>query len=287
MEDTLHRFVFENAPVRGEIVHLDETWRAAAERHPYPAPLLALLGELMAAAALLAPTLKFRGSVILQMQGNGPVRLAVAECTSDHTLRAAAKWDGELGEGLRALAGDGRFAITLAREDGGQSYQGVVSLDADSVAAAIERYMRDSEQLDTRLWIACGADRVAGMLLQRLPSSTEADAEDWSRISQLAATITPAELAGLAPHTVIRRLFHEEDVRLFGSQRLQFRCSCSRERVAAMLKMLGQDEVHSIIEERGAVDVSCEFCNSAYRFDAAQALAVFATADPGGAAARH
>lgn len=277
MDDTLHRFLFEQAPIRGEIVHLDATLRAVLERHEYPAPVRRLLGELMAAGALLAATLKFDGAVILQIQGDGPVRLAVAECTSTNTLRATAKWVGEPPCGdLRALAGNGRFAITLASENGGQHYQGVVDLDPGGVAAALERYLRDSEQLESRLWLASAGSRVAGMLLQKLPAATDHDAEDWSRITQLAATLTPGELMTLAPHVVVRRLFHEEDVRLFGAQALAFRCSCSPDRVAAMLRMLGRGEVDSILVERGAVDVHCEFCNRGYRFDRAEAERVFA-----------
>src|ERR1700693_4927236 len=163
--DTLQRFLFEGAPIRGEVAHLDATWRAVLERHEYPPVLRKVLGELMAAGALLAATLKFDGSIILQLQGNGPVKLIVVECTSEQTLRATAKWDGELEDDaqLGTLLDDGRFVITLVPRDGGQSYQGVVAIDPAGVAASLEHYMQTSEQLDTRLWLAAGEERAAGL----------------------------------------------------------------------------------------------------------------------------
>jgi molecular chaperone Hsp33 len=279
MSDTLQRFVFEHAPIHGEIARLDATWRAVLERRDYPPPLRALLGELMAAAAMLAATLKFDGALILQMQGGGPVRLLVVECTSERTLRATAKWDGELAAGSpRELLGDGRFAITLAADGGGQSYQGVVELHGDGVAASIEHYMRHSQQIETRLWLAADDTRAAGLLLQKLPGRAEADADDWRRAGHLASTLTRDELLHLPARALLHRLYHEEDVRVFEAQPLSFRCSCSRERVAAMLRMLGLDEVRAILRERGAVEVNCEFCNRGYRFDRVDAEQVFAAA---------
>src|SRR3954463_8901173 len=179
--DTLQRFLFEHAPIRGEVAHLDATWRAVVERHEYPPALRTILGELMAAGALLAATLKFEGSIILQLQGNGRVKLMVVECTSEQTLRATAKWDGELPEsaGLDELLGEVRFAITLVPGEGKQSYQGVVAIDPAGVAASLEHYMQTSEQLETRLWLAAGDDCAAGLLLQKLPAQQEPDADSW------------------------------------------------------------------------------------------------------------
>ena len=172
MKDTLQRFLFEHAPIRGEVAHLDATWRAVVERHEYPPALRTILGELMAAGALLAATLKFEGSMILQLQGNGRVKLIVVECTSEQTLRATAKWSGEISdeETLADLLGPGRFVITLAPGEGKQSYQGVVEIDPAGVAASLEHYMQHSEQLDTRLWLAADDDHAAGLLLQKLPA---------------------------------------------------------------------------------------------------------------------
>jgi molecular chaperone Hsp33 len=277
MTDSLQRFIFDAAPVRGEIVHLDSTWRAVLERHDYPAPLRAVLGELMAAAALLSGTLKFDGSLILQIQGSGAVKLIVVECTSDQTMRATAKWDSELLEGtFRELVGSGRFVITIAPSDGKQSYQGIVELTGESVSQVLEHYMSTSEQLETRLWLTVGSEQAAGMLLQRVPGPTSDDPDAWDRAVTLSDTVTEGELLSLPAPQIIRRLFHEEDVRLFESRVVSFRCSCSRERVIDMLRMLGHQEVRSIIAERGEVEVKCEFCNKHYGFDPVDAEQLFA-----------
>jgi molecular chaperone Hsp33 len=279
MTDSLQRFIFEHAPIRGEMVQLAATWQAVTERHDYPAPLRQVLGELMAAGALLSATLKFNGTLILQLHGNGPVKLIVVECSSDHAMRATAKWDGDIPDGnLRALLGTGRFAISLVPESGQQSYQGVVDLDADSIATALEHYMAASEQIETRLWLACDDTRAAGLLLQKLPDRESADADAWPRAGHLAATVKSGELLGLEPQHLLRRLFHEEDLRIFEPRPVYFRCSCSRERVVGMLRMLGRDEVRSVVAERGEVEVHCEFCNRRYAFDAVDSEEVFAAA---------
>jgi molecular chaperone Hsp33 len=274
--DSLQRFVFEGAPVRGEIVHLDATWRAVLERHEYPLALRTVLGELMAAAALLSSTIKFTGSLIMQVQGSGPVKLLVVECTSDQTMRATAKWDEPLeGTDFRDLVGSGRFVMTIAPEDARQTYQGVVTLEGTDVSGALEHYMATSEQLDTRLWLAADGEHAAGMMLQRLPGSNEADPDTWNRAIQLTHTVTSHELLKLPAREIIHRLYHEEDIRLFEPRVMSFRCSCSRERVVNMLRLLGREEVMSILHEREAVEVNCEFCNRHYRFDAVDAEQIF------------
>lgn len=284
MSDTLQRFVFEHAPIRGELVQLAATWQAVTERHTYPAPLRKILGELMAAGALLAATLKFEGTLILQLHGSGPVKLIVVECAAGHAMRATAKWDGDLPEAntpegnLRALLGSGRFVINLMPESGQQGYQGVVDLNADSIAAALEHYMSASEQIDTRLWLASDDTRAAGLLIQKLPERDSADADAWPRAEHLAATVQAQELLTLTPHALLHRLFHEEDLRVFEPRPVFFRCSCSRERVTGMLRMLGIDEVRSVIAERGEVEVHCEFCNRRYAFDAVDSEEIFAAA---------
>jgi molecular chaperone Hsp33 len=277
MKDSLRRFVFDHVPVRGELVHLDATWQAVLERHDYPQPLRNTLGELMAAAALLAATLKFDGSIILQLHGSGPVTLIVVECTSEQTLRATAKWDGALdGTDLPSLLGSGRFVITLSPTGGTQTYQGIVDLEGRTVAACLEHYMSRSEQLETRLWLAADSTRAAGMLLQQLPAQAEHDPDAWSRVGHIGNTLTADELLNLAPETLLHRLYHEDDLRLFEARPVSFRCSCTSQRVVAMLRMLGRDEVRSIVEERNTVEVTCEFCNKRYSFDAVDAEQVFA-----------
>lgn len=277
--DTLQRFVFEHAPVRGEIVRLDATWRAVLERRNYPPVLRDLLGEMMAAAALLSATIKFNGSMTMQLQGNGPVSLLVVECTSDRTLRALAHGDQDIQPApLAQLLGDGKLVITIDPNNGKQRYQGIVSLEGNSIAEVLQHYLIHSEQLDTRLWLAADDQQAAGMLLQRLPTGVDEDA--WPRAVHLGATITQSELLGLSASEIIHRLYHEEDIRLFDGEPLSFRCSCSRERVTAVLRMLGREEVQSILREQNSVQVDCEFCGKHYALDPIDAEIIFA--DPHG-----
>jgi molecular chaperone Hsp33 len=281
--DSLQRFLFDQSHVRGELVHLDTAWCAVLERHDYPPVLRTVLGELMAAATLLAAMLKLNGSLILQIQGQGPVSLLVVECDGELNVRATAKWEGEL-EGLSfaQMVGDGRFVITLDPRDSGQTYQSIVALDSDSVAGVLQDYMQRSEQLETRLWLAANDQGAAGLLLQKMPhqgglgATVEQDDDMWQRVKMLTDTVTHGELLGLSAEELLHRLYNEEDVRLFDSKRVEFRCSCSRDKVGRMLKMLGPDEVHAVLAEQGAVEVNCEFCNQQYRFDAVDAEQVFA-----------
>lgn len=277
--DSLQRFMFEHAAVRGEIVHLDATWKAVLDRRDYPLALRTVLGELMAAAALLSATLKFSGSLIMQIQGGGPVRLLVVECGADLTMRAMAHWDGDLAEGeaLPELVGEGRFVITIDPKKGRQTYQGIVDLEGGSVAAVLENYMQRSEQLDTRIWLAADSHGAAGLLLQKMPDSPEADTDAWNRAVHLGATVKPRELLDLPAREIIHRLYHEEDIRLFDSTPVHFGCTCSRERVANTLRMLGYDEVRSLLEETGYIEADCEFCNQHYVFDAVDTEQVFAS----------
>ncbi len=275
--DTLTRFMFEHAEVRGESVRLDATWRAVLARHHYPEPVRNLLGEMMAACALLAATLKFEGALIMQMQGSGPVTLLVVECDSEFHLRATAKWRDDLAdEDVRALLGDGKFVITIDPKTGGQAYQSIVALEGATVSEVLGHYMLRSEQLETRLWLAADGHQACGLLLQRLPEKTSDDEDAWNRALNLAGTLTPDELLSLPAREVLHRLFHEEDLRLFDPQPVSFRCTCSRDRVTAMLRMLGLDEVRSILSEQGRIDVDCEFCNQHYSFDPVDAEQIFA-----------
>jgi len=276
--DSLHRFLFEHAPLRGEIVRLDNVWQSVIERHNYPAVLRDLMGELCAAAVLLAATLKLKGAMVLQIHGKGAVKLLVVECSGDLELRATAKWEGDLSHGtLQDLVGDGRFVITLDPKDGNQAYQGIVALEGDSIAEILQNYMTRSEQLETRLWLAADGKRAAGMLLQKLPEREASRDEDaWGRATQLADTLKPEELLQLPAGELVHRLYHEEDIRLFDAQPVVFRCTCSRENVAQMLRMLGRAEVDAILAERDNIEVHCEFCNERYVFDRVDADAVLA-----------
>lgn len=276
--DTLTRFLFEHAAIRGELVHLDATWQTVLEHHDYPAVLRQAMGELMAAAALLAATLKLKGSLVLQIQGKGPITLLVVECTGELTMRATAKWTGTLPDGgLAQLIGEGRFVITLDTKDGKQPYQGIVPLEGGSVAEILQNYMTRSEQLETRLILAATDQQAAGLLLQKLPQKAGQDEEAWTRIGHLADTLKSSELLDLPAQDILRRLFHEEDLRLFEPQAVSFSCNCSRENVANMMRMLGRTEVDSVIAERGSLEAHCEFCNQRYVFDAVDVEQVFST----------
>jgi molecular chaperone Hsp33 len=273
--DSLQPFVFEHGGVRGGIVHLGATWGAVLERRTYPAPLRDVLGELMAAAALLASNLKFEGSMIMQLQGSGPVTLLVVECTGDLYLRAMAKWEGETRGPVGHLLGGGRFVITLDPAGGKHRYQGVVDLDGDTIGDVLRHYMHRSEQLDTRFWLAADGERACGMLLQKMPHAG-ADLDLWNRATVLAATLTRNELLAVPARDLIRRLFHQEDIRIFTPRPVAFRCSCTRERVISMLRMLGYDEVRQVLAEQDRVEVNCEFCNRQYAFDKVDVEQVFA-----------
>jgi molecular chaperone Hsp33 len=282
--DSLHRFLFEHAGVRGQLVQLDASWRAVLDAHPYPAPVRSQLGQALAAVLLLTSTLKFEGSLILQAQGEGPLRTLVTQATHQRTVRGLARWHGPVPDGrsadLEQVFGSGRLVLTLEPRRG-EPYQGIVPLQGSNLAAAIEAYFNASEQLPTRLWLAANDERGAGMLIQRLPAQQGSD-EDWARIGLLAGTLTERELLTLSAKELLYRLFNEERVRLFESEPVAFRCGCSLERIQDTLRALGRAEVESILEEQGAVDVDCEFCNRHYHLDRIDALQIFADALPHG-----
>ncbi|HYP66868.1 MAG TPA: Hsp33 family molecular chaperone HslO [Thiobacillaceae bacterium] len=277
MADALTRFVFEHAPVKGGVVQLTDTWHTVLSHADYPPALKTVLGELLAAAALLTSGIKFDGSLVLQVHGKGPVKLIVVEATSQRTLRATAKWEGELTEpSLAALVGQGRFVITLDQSKAGkQNYQGIVPLEGQSVADILSHYMASSEQLDTRIYLAASDRAVGGMLLQKLPDKASEDDDTWNRVGHLAATLTAEELLTLSANDILLRLFHEETLRRFEQESIAFRCTCSRESVGNMLKTLGRDEIASIIAEQHQVEVGCEFCDTLYVFDAVDAAQLF------------
>ena len=282
-QDTLQRFVFENTPVRGNLVNLTQTFQLALNQQQLPKGLRHALGELMAASALLSATLKMHGALVLQIQSKGLLKLLVVECSTNLEgaihIRATAKWSGEISDEqtLFELVEHGHFMITLDPKDGGQAYQGIVPLEGDSISAVLENYMLRSEQIDTRIWLFCDGNSAAGMLIQKLPETlnqvTQAedliiqDLETWNRVGYLASTVTEDELLHLTAETLLSRLFNEEDVRLFEASATSFFCSCSRDSVSNMLRMLGDEELTGIIEERGNIEVNCDFCNTLYTFD--------------------
>ncbi len=305
----LHKFLFDGIPVRGMIVRLDDAWTDILARRQanestgaWPQPVARLLGEMAAAGALMQSNIKFNGALIMQIFGEGPVKVAVAEVQPDLALRVTAKVVGEVDANARLTdmvntGGGGRCAITLDPKDrrpGQQAYQGVVPLRGpegervDELSAVLEHYMRQSEQLDTRLVLAADEKVAAGLLIQRLPLDGEANRaglkegydeealmEDFNRIAILAASLTRNELLELDVDTILRRLFWEEKLLRFEPQTPRFACTCSRERVAGMIRGLGQPEADDILAERGDIDVACDFCGLHYRFDAVDAARIF------------
>ncbi|MEO5701872.1 MAG: Hsp33 family molecular chaperone HslO [Casimicrobiaceae bacterium] len=297
--DALARFVFEPRAVRGALVSLDATRADILACHAYPPALARVLTELLAAAALVASSLKFQGSLIVQLQAEGPVRLLVVECDAELNLRATAQWtdaaaalpvDADLAT-LVGGAGNGRLAIILDPKDGGQIYQGIVTLEATGIAALMEHYFATSEQIPSRIAIAADATRVRGLLLQRLPGGTAEDDALWAEVAAQVDHVAPAHLLDAAdPAQLLTRHFAGEDIRLFRAYATHFRCSCTQERVENALRLVGAREIDEILAEHGEVSVTCEFCNCAYAFAPESARALFRAgeADPARpVAARH
>lgn len=299
-QDTLQKFIFENASVRGELIDVSATWREIQGRRDYPAPVRRLLGQMVSAAALLSANLKFNGSIVMQIHGDGPVRLLVVECDAQLRLRATAKLrhDAVIDDaaGLTTLLnehGKGRFIITLdplEKVPGQQPYQGIVPLDADDVATVIENYMLRSEQLDTRLWLAADDSVSRGMLLQKLPHhggkadvqpvSAEEALETWNRAVVLGSTLKEEEMLGTTIDVLMQRLFWEETLRVFDPVHPSFHCSCTREKVGNMLKTLGKAEIDSVLDEMGTVAIDCDFCGKHYEYDKVDCAQLFASDEP-------
>jgi len=294
--DSLQKFMVENAAVRGELVELSSTWRQVLAHRHYPGPVKTLLGEMMAAAALLSANLKFNGVIVMQIHGDGPIRLLVVECDSQLQMRATAKLapdavidaDASMPQ-LVNLNGQGRFAITLDPQDkmpGQQAYQGIVPLDGENVATVIENYMLRSEQLDTKLWLAADDTVARGLLLQKLPNHGGIDVpvndelETWNRFLALGGTLRPEEMLATDIQTLLRRLFWEETIRVFEPQQPSFQCNCSREKVGNMLKMLGQPEIEEALADLGKLAVDCDFCGQHYEFDKVDCAHLFASTAP-------
>ncbi len=277
--DLLHRFIIENTNVRGEIIHLNATWQAILQRAEYPESVRSILGEALAACALLSATIKFKGSLILQIRGNGPLHLLVAQATSEGNMRGIARWHDDVPKhNLKSIFGEGQMVITIEPPKG-DPYQGIIALEGEHINEAIEAYFQQSEQLNTKLWLCSDNDSCAGFLLQEMPGEKTDDKDAWQRSVHLASTITNQELLQLSVKEILHRLFHEDDVRLFESEPFCFRCSCSRERISSMILSLGANEAGSIIEEQGKIAVDCEFCNAHYEFDAVDVEALFAASN--------
>ncbi|MET1079768.1 MAG: Hsp33 family molecular chaperone HslO [Pseudomonas sp.] len=283
MTDFSQRFLFDDTDVRGELVVLNDSYAHVLAKHAYPEPVAQLLGELLAAAALLVGTLKFDGLLILQARSAGAVPLLMVECSSEGELRGIARYHGEqiaADAGLLELMPEGVLTLTVDPKQG-QRYQGIVALDGADLSSCFSNYFATSEQLPTRFWLHADGRRARGLLLQQLPADRLDDPEEraasWQHLTVLADTLTAEEHLGLDNQTLLHRLYHEETVRLFDPRTLLFRCSCSRDRSAGALVSLGQEDAEALVaENNGTVVIDCQFCNQRYLFDAADVAQLFA-----------
>jgi molecular chaperone Hsp33 len=288
--DQVRRFVLERHPIRGHSVRLGRAWLELRAHQDYPPTVQALVGEAVAAAVLLAATLKFDGTLTLQLQGKGLVNLLVAQCTHDFKVRGMARHDPliekEGGEtaGFRSLAGEGQIVVTVESKDRGSSYQGVVPITGDSLAESLEAYFVQSEQLPTRVRLTSTPGVVAGMLVQRIagvggkqaPADPAAFEAAWMKADHAMLALTPAQLLADDIEPRLVRMFGDDEVRVFSGHDVIHECRCSRQRVANVLRSLGIEEIRSVLAEQGAVTVTCEFCQKPYKFDPIDAEQLFA-----------
>ncbi|UJD96407.1 Hsp33 family molecular chaperone HslO [Lelliottia amnigena] len=282
--DQLHRYLFEQFAVRGELVTVSETWKQILENHNYPQPVKRVLGELLVATSLLTATLKFAGDITVQLQGDGPMNMAVINGNNQQQMRGVARVQGEVLEGadLKTLVGNGFLVITITPDEG-ERYQGVVGLEGDTLAECLEDYFLRSEQLPTRLFIRTGEVEgqlaAGGMLLQVLPAQN-AQGNDFEHLATLTETIKTEELFTLPANEVLWRLYHEEEVTLYDPQDVEFKCTCSRERCAGALRTLPDEEIDSIMAEDGEIDMNCDYCGSHYVFNAMDIAEIRNNASP-------
>jgi molecular chaperone Hsp33 len=289
--DEVRRFIVENRPVRGHWVRLEGAWRELRAHKEYPEPVRELLGQAVAASVLLAATLKFNGTLTLQLRGNGAVKLLVAQCTHDFRLRAVANFDEAAVDGLtsesqggaafrRLVGSEGRIVVTIESDERNQRYQGIVPLTGASLADSLETYFASSEQLPTRVLLAADSERGVGVLVQKLPDPANADESDmkavWEDAQRGIERLNTTDLLVRPVEELLERGFATHDMRLFKGAPVQFECRCSEGRVSSLLRALGADEVRDVLKEQGSVTVTCEFCHRPYRFDAVDVEALFA-----------
>lgn len=280
--DQLHRYLFENYSVRGELVSVTDTYQQILTNHDYPVPVQTLLGEMLVATSLLTATLKFDGDITVQLQGDGPLKLLVINGNHRQEMRGVARLEGEINadDSLAQMVGNGYLVITITPTEG-ERYQGIVGLEGETLAECLENYFQQSEQLPTRLFIRTGQvdGQVAagGLLLQVLPAE-ETQADDFDHLAQLTATIKAEELFTLAANDVLYRLYHQEQVVLYPAQPVCFRCTCSRQRCVEALMTLPPEEIESMLEQ-GDIEMHCDYCNTQYRFDALALAAIHQVSD--------
>ncbi|ROV60280.1 Hsp33 family molecular chaperone HslO [Vibrio ponticus] len=283
--NVLNRYLFEELSVRGEMVQLDEAYQRIIASKEYPVALQKLLGELLVSTTLLTATLKFEGSITIQLQGDGPVSLAVINGDHDQKIRGVARWEGDIADDatLHEMMGKGYLVITIEPKKG-ERYQGVVGLEGENLTQVIENYFANSEQLKTRLWIRTGEfegkAHAAGMLIQVMPDGTGTP-DDFEHLEQLTNTVKNEELFGLSAEELLYRLYNQDKVRLFEPQPVEFHCGCSRERSGAAIITVDRAEINDILAESGTVSLHCDYCGTTYSFDEAQVSELFIDAENG------
>ncbi len=277
-QDQMHRYLFENHAVRGELVTVSDTWQQIIEGHDYPQPVQQVLGELLVATSLLTATLKFDGDITVQLQGDGPLNLAVINGNNRQEMRGVARLKGDIApdSSLKEMIGNGYLVITITPAQG-ERYQGVVGLEGETLAECLEDYFLRSEQLPTRLFIRTGENEgqqgAGGILLQVLPAQ-DANPDDFTHLATLTETIKTEELLGLPANEVLWRLYHQEEVTLYDPQDVSFHCTCSHERCGEVLRTLPEAEVDQILAEDGKIDMHCDYCGSHYVYDAVDIAAI-------------
>ncbi|WP_341659530.1 Hsp33 family molecular chaperone HslO [Vibrio sp.] len=283
--NVLNRYLFEDLSVRGELVQLSEEYQRIISSKEYPAPLKTLLGELLVSTTLLTATLKFEGSITMQLQGDGPVSLAVINGDNDQKIRGVARWEGDIKDdaSIHDMMGKGYLVITI-EPNKGERYQGIVALEGDSLAEILEGYFANSEQLKTRLWIRTGEHQgkpqAAGMLIQVMPDG-KGSPEDFEHLEQLTDTVKDSELFSLEANELLYRLYNQEKVRIFEPQPVIFHCGCSREKSGAAIVTLERKEVNDILAEIGSISLHCDYCGTSYSFDQTQVSELFKQASSG------
>ena len=278
-QDILHRYTFDQLDVRGELVQIEQAYNEMIADHNYPVQVQALLGELLVATCLLTATLKFEGDIAVQLQGDGPVKYAVINGDHQQNMRGIARLQGEVtGSTIQELIGNGVMVLTITPTKG-ERYQGIVPLEHDTLAACLEAYFAQSEQLQTRLWFATdttqGHAKAAGLLLQVLPVNKEKSITDFTHLEALSNTIKAEELLELDAATVLTRLYHEDNPRVYEPQAIQFKCGCSREKTITALVNIGQQALLDDVIENGEVKISCHYCLKDYIFNEQDVKSIF------------
>lgn len=278
-KDSLQRFIFEYAEIRGEIIHLNQSYQTIMHQHPYPNVVKRLLGEALMSCTLLTGSLQFEGEVSLQFQGNDDLPLLLAQCDHHLHLRGFAKFSPDCTDEAYTNAFlNGKLSLVIHPYHQTQPYQSIVPLSSTSMADNLMHYFAQSEQISTRVWLACDDHSTAGMLLQLLPTENTEERENfWEYAVKLGETITDHELLTLDNETILHRLYHETELRLFPEKQVQFRCRCNVEKMKQVLSVLGEQEIQTLVKERGNVEIHCEFCNSAYTFDPIDVTLLFKT----------